>query len=299
VTVVGVQAEDKITQGEFLDVVDTNLWKSTQLSAFTHQLRGGSVANGDWVLCLDAWNPAVIQLAYMRDLGQVKFKIAGLFHAGSYDLHDLLGRTDAVRKWAPSFERSLFEALDAAIVATELHSGMLVGAGCDRDKITVTGFPLLDEEWMQHELPWAQRARRVVFPHRLAPEKAPHVFDELIYAFADTYPGDEVEWVKTKDVVKTKQGYYALLGSSRVAFSSARQETWGIAMLESASLGCHPVVPNRLSYPELFESDCLYSNMADAVRMIKRGLDSTEPYFLDPVPGHTAIPRIAIVVGHQ
>jgi len=299
VTVVGVHAEEKITQGEFLDVVDTNLWKSTQLSAFCHQLRGGSVRDGDWVLCLDAWSPAAVQLAYMRDLGGVSFKIAGLFHAGSYDPHDLLGRSDLVRRWAPSFERALFEIYDVVAVATELHCDMLVGAGCSRAKIHVTGFPLLDEEWSSYSRPWHDRPRRVVFPHRLAPEKAPWEFADVMSAYADAYPDDQVEWLRTKDCFQTKQEYYALLGDSRVAFSSARQETWGIAMLEAASLGCRPVVPARLSYLELYEREHQYSSIAGAAFLIRRALDASEPYHLDPAPGHYAIPRIARLLGVQ
>lgn len=44
-----------------------------------------------------------------------------------------------------------------------------------------------------------------------------------------------------------------------MAVSTARHETYGVAMLEAAALGCFPLVPNRLVYPELYPTDCLYN----------------------------------------
>src|SRR5262249_720095 len=72
----GYTFTDDIKHGEFLDVFGTNLYKATQLSVLVQQINAGCVKDGDWVLALDGWNPAILQLAYMRDLGPHKFKIA-------------------------------------------------------------------------------------------------------------------------------------------------------------------------------------------------------------------------------
>lgn len=279
ITVVGLQASELITQGEFLDVVDTHYWKSTQLSAFTHLLRTGVVKDGDWVLLADAWNPALEQLAYMRDLGKVKFKIAGCWHAGSYDPWDLLGQSEAVRQWAPHAERAYMAALDLAFVATRSHAEMLAKRGCS-ERIHVTGFPLYPSEWQRYAKPWAERARRVVFPHRLASEKGLHDFEKIRELYRKLY-GDDLEWVRSKDVCSTKEDYYRLLGDSIISISCAYQETWGIAMLESTSLGCWPVVPNRLSYVEMYPTEQRYDERAEAVEIVRRAALNEVPFEYD------------------
>jgi glycosyltransferase involved in cell wall biosynthesis len=49
-----------------------------------------------------------------------------------------------------------------------------------------------------------------------------------------------------------ERGEYArLLGNCDVVVSTSRQEFFGISVLEAAAAGCHPLLPNRLSYPEL------------------------------------------------
>lgn len=282
VIVMGLQAQEEITQGEFLDVVDTHYWKATQLSAFTHLLRKGHVRDGDWVLLLDAWNPVLEQLAYMRDLGNVKFKIAGCWHAGSYDPWDLLGQNMRVRTWARHAEMGYMEALDLAFTATALHSDMLAQTRGNSQKIAVSGFPLYADEWAHHSKPWSERSRRVVFPHRLAVEKAPLEFEWIRDKYRQLY-GDDLEWVRTKDVCTTKEEYYKLLGDSIISISTAYQETWGIAMLESASLGCWPVVPDRLSYREIYPREHRYLDKLEAVELVRKAAMSNGPY---PYDGH-------------
>jgi len=280
-TVMGAPTQLAIKQGQFLDVVDTNVFKATQLAAFAHDLQRGAVRDGDWVLLLDAWNPAVLQLAYMRDLGAVKFKIAACWHAGSYDPWDLLGQHPTMKDWARYAETSMLAAADLSFVATHAHASMLEGArATDTGSIRVTGFPLYAEDWSRRYELWGARSRRVVFPHRLAPEKDPVFFDMVRSAYGEAYPDDQaVEWIKTKEVCTTKSDYYHMIGGSRVAFSSALQETWGIAMLEAASLGAHPVVPDRLSYREIFGS--CYRDVEHAVAQVRAGLEAREPYQLD------------------
>jgi len=276
VSVMGLQAREQIEHGEFLDVYDTNYFKATQLSAFVCLLRKGEIKDGDWVLLLDGWNPCIEQLAYMRDLGNIKFKIDSCFHAGSYDPWDLLGQNVAVEKWAQHAERAYVRASNLIFVATRSHANMLGAARGCAAKIWVTGFPLYPDEWMEYARPWGDRTRCVVFPHRLAPEKAPWNFDKLRDLYQETYPDDRTIWIRSKEACISKIDYYTLLGSARVAVSTAFQETWGIAMLEAASLGCHPVVPDRLSYSELYHRK--YLTREEAVAQIKEGLDASEPY---------------------
>lgn len=53
--------------------------------------------------------------------------------------------------------------------------------------------------------------------------------------------------------------YRALLGRASIAVSTARHEFQGLAMLEAASAGARPLVPDALCYPEQYPSVYRYS----------------------------------------
>ncbi len=61
-----------------------------------------------------------------------------------------------------------------------------------------------------------------------------------------------------------RRDYLALLAQSDVAVSTARQENFGLAAIEAAAAGAHPLLPRRLSYPEILPPDlhgpCLYDD---------------------------------------
>ena len=59
--------------------------------------------------------------------------------------------------------------------------------------------------------------------------------------------GDRVAHVGTLD----REGYHRLLAASDVTVSTAEHETFGIAAVEAMTAGCVPLLPNRLSYPEI------------------------------------------------
>ena len=52
--------------------------------------------------------------------------------------------------------------------------------------------------------------------------------------------------------------YLALLNRGDLVVSTALHEFYGIAVIEAVRAGCRPLLPNRLSYPELFAEEYLY-----------------------------------------
>jgi hypothetical protein len=50
----------------------------------------------------------------------------------------------------------------------------------------------------------------------------------------------------------TKDQYHRLLGESKIVFSANLQETLGISCYEGMLVGAVPVVPDRLSYQEMY-----------------------------------------------
>ncbi len=61
--------------------------------------------------------------------------------------------------------------------------------------------------------------------------------------------------------------YAAALAAADVAVSTARHEFFGISVVEAVAAGCYPVVPRRLSYPELFadlaDEGCFYDGSVE------------------------------------
>ena len=84
----GVQKDSQLTVGAFLNFSDTNYWKSSQLCSFLEHHNKGETSTNDHIFFTDAWNPAVIQLKYMKELLGFNWTLHGMFHAGSYDPHD-------------------------------------------------------------------------------------------------------------------------------------------------------------------------------------------------------------------
>ena len=55
--------------------------------------------------------------------------------------------------------------------------------------------------------------------------------------------------------VESRDEYWALIRSCNVVVSTAIQENFGLAVVEAMMCGCLPVLPDRLSYPELLPAD--------------------------------------------
>ena len=72
--------------------------------------------------------------------------------------------------------------------------------------------------------------------------------------------------------VKSKHEYVDWLRKGFVAVSTAIQENFGIAMVEAMRQGCLPLLPHRLSYPEIlpkeFHGEFLYRGDDDLVRKL-------------------------------
>jgi glycosyltransferase involved in cell wall biosynthesis len=293
-------AGKKIKHGQFLDVYDTNIYKAGQAATLAQLFRDGVICDGDCVLFLDAWNPAVDQAAYMRDAGDRKVVLAGCWHAGTYDPHDFLTQK-GMSPWAAYSEMAWGRALDLNFFATEFHARLFQDTRTpDPATVHVTGFPLLAQEWQQYSMPWSERPMIVVFPHRLAPEKGLEDFRQIVELYEKRYATEPetktIRWVRTRDEYRPKQVYCELLGSARVAVSTARQETWGIAMLEAASLGCHICAPDRLSYPEIYEAKELYRSVDEAVEIIHAALHASEPRPWDGARWENAIGKAAALI---
>ena len=261
------------TPGAFLNFAATNNYKSQQMLEISREFSFGNIKDGDYFLYTDAWNPTVIQLKYMAELLNVKIRIGGMWHAGSYDPHDFLGRLIGDKPWVRNAEQSMFYCYDDNFFATRFHVNMFLANLFDIETlfgedeldeyntaawpgnpaIRIAGWPM---EYLKDTLaPYANvpKKNKIIFPHRLAPEKQLDIFKDL----AASMP--EYEWFVAQEHKLSKHEYHTHLAESKVCFSANLQETLGISMYEGSLVGTLPMVPGRLSYDEMWPEDVRYA----------------------------------------
>jgi len=262
----GEQVPPVPTPGAFLDFSATNIWKSSQLATIAEEFQYSRVKAGDKFLFTDAWNPTVISVKYMSELLNIPVEIHGMWHAGSYDPQDFLGRLIGNKPWVRHAEKSMFNCYDTSWFATDFHIDMFINNmfgpftneewDVDFDdvksklvtsrKIGLTGWPM---DYLFDVLsPYKKldKKQQICFPHRIAPEKQLAIFNDL----AAEMP--EFEWIVCQERELTKHEYHTILGESKIVFSANLQETYGISCIEGLICGAIPLVPDRLSYSEMY-----------------------------------------------
>ena len=274
VVISGGDTPQATTPGAFLNFGGTNVYKSKQLETIGEMFCKGEIKDGDYFLYTDAWNPTVIQLRYMAELLGVNIRIGGLWHAGSYDPQDFLGRLIGKAKWVRHAEKSMFHCYDQNFFATDFHIRMFVDNlledGYKREnpwyeedfadyqtsgKIVRVGWPM---EYLEHSLDsykCMDKENLIVFPHRIAPEKQVEIFRDL----KEQLP--QYEFVICQEQQLTKNEYHNILGRAKVVFSANLQETLGISWYEGALVNAIPMVPDRLSYSEMALPEFKYPSL--------------------------------------
>ena len=243
------------TPGAFLNFGGTNVYKAKQMQQIGEMFCSGKIKDGDYFLYTDAWNPTVLQLRYMAELLKIKIRIGGLWHAGSYDPQDFLGRLIGDKPWVRNTERSMFETYDNNFFASDFHINMFVdafkeygnyvGLTTDRTKVRRVGWPMEYLEGSMSAYKSMDKKDIILFPHRIAPEKQPDIF----YDLKDALP--QYEFVVCQEKELSKNEYHNLLGEAKMVFSANLQETLGISWYEGCLVDTMPLVPDRLSYTEM------------------------------------------------
>lgn len=132
---------------------------------------------------------------------------------------------------------------------------------------------------------------RIVWPHRWEHDKDPEAFFQAVKILAEEGLDFQVAVAGQafKDVPapilsaeetlgsrlvhlgqpESREAYAGLLSTCDISVSTARNEFFGIAMVESAYAGCWPLVPHRLAYPEVYPPEMRYSDHAALVARLR------------------------------
>jgi glycosyltransferase involved in cell wall biosynthesis len=93
--------------------------------------------------------------------------------------------------------------------------------------------------------------------------RQPGVFESGIDALGDRV--EHVGWLE-------RAAYVELLGRAQVVLSTAHHEFFGISVVEAIAAGAWPVLPRRLSYPQIlpeaFHARCLYEDREQLDRLL-------------------------------
>jgi hypothetical protein len=251
------------TPGAFLNFGGTNIYKSAQVEQMGRLFCSGSVAANDHFIFTDAWHPGIINLKYMSELLHIPVTIHALWHAGSYDPQDFLGRLIGDAPWVRHAEKSFYHAINHNYFATEFHIEMfcqnLLGyENSDivrefaKHKIIRTGWPMeyMTDTLLQYK--GMEKKDLILFPHRIAPEKQLDIFNDLKTQLP------QYEFIVCQERSLTKNEYHNMLGEAKLVFSANLQETLGISWYEGSIVDAIPMVPDRLSYKEMAMEDFKY-----------------------------------------
>ena len=253
------------TPGAFLNFGGTNIYKSAQVEEISRLFCTGRIHAGDHFLFTDAWHPGIVNLKYMSELLGIPVKIHALWHAGSYDPQDFLGRLIGDAPWVRHAEKSFYHAIDYNYFATNFHIRMFYTnllndypsenpwleddlkeiENGEWPNIVRTGWPMEympDTLLMYKNMP---KRNLILFPHRIAPEKQVEIFRDLKKHLS------QYEFVVCQEYPLSKNEYHNLLGEAKMVFSANLQETLGISWYEGALVDAIPMVPDRLSYSEM------------------------------------------------
>jgi len=199
------------------------------------------------------------------------------FHRDSF-----LRAADSVLKGIPGFDTSCEHKLlrDTSIV---VYPGVEHASGAPQAKAVADG-PV------------------IVWNHRWEPDKQPEVFHDLIkkldeqqiefglillgehpagaYSVRPGKRNQEFEALCAQfgqhiihsGYAQDRAEYFRLLRLGDIVVSTAKQENFGLSMLQAIDAGCWPLAPKRLAYPEVLPAEvhalCLYKDMDDLIRKI-------------------------------
>lgn len=272
VRIYGEELTTTIESGSFLDACGSNYFKFSQLQEIMRMFRNGEINNGDVFFFSDLWFPGIEAIKYTALFKKLDVRIVGVMHAGSWTDTDWL---NYIEPWAKYVEQGWFRMFDKVFVGSEWHKYQIFEkARCvEQGKVIVTGVAwdtsyVLD--MLESPISNVQdRAKIVVFPHRLTDEKQLGAFNLL----KKRLEGKAV-FIATQAFDRTKYQYYSMLAHARVMVSFSLQENFGYSTCEAITLGCVPVVPNRLSYVEYVPKEYRYDTFDECVALVAKYLEN-------------------------
>lgn len=135
------------------------------------------------------------------------------------------------------------------------------------------------------------RPAHIVWNHRWEHDKSPDDFFAALYALDDAGESfrlsvvgesfDDVPPVfeearrrlagriENFGYLPHRDDYAKVLLDADIVVSTARNEFFGMSVMEACYAGCYPVLPNRLAYPGVFPAEFLYDSRRDLIDRLR------------------------------
>ena len=179
-----------------------------------------------------------------------------------------------------------------------------------KSQVLPLGLELAALDAYRPEIPPTERPL-ILWNHRWEYDKNPEAFFRAVYTLVDegldfglvllgeSFRNQPAEFLEARERLPGRivqfgyaedPGVYArLLWQSDIVVSTALHEFFGAAIVEACYCGCYPILPRRLSYPELvpadLHADCLYDDdggLLDCLRAGILGIDQVRAFSLRP-----------------
>ena len=253
---------DNPQAGAFFDFAATCEYKASQAKIISQMFQRGDVQPNDIFFFTDAWNHTIHTVRYISELTGIPVKCAGIWHAGWYDPTDILGFTIKNCDWVNHMEKAMYCAYDQNYFGTVQHKQKFFKRHSDMNSLTdvaiVCGYPLDYLADIQGLSSFEAKKKMAIFPHRLNDDKAPYIFDYIAKFVREEMGRKDIEFVKTQELGLSKKEYYEKLNEAMLIFSANKHENLGIGTFEAMMLGACPMVPDKLSYKEMYPEHYKY-----------------------------------------
>lgn len=289
-------------------------FKSLQLTEILRLINENEVREDDVFIFLDSQFPG-IESVRSALVGQgIKPKMFGFCNSGSFAAGEPAAKSES---YYQLFEHGYWNALDVVFTATQEFKDFCIertGAEYLEDKMVVLG-PIWDTESVHKVLEEEIKTRDnreydFVFSHPFEKHHAPSAFIDFL-EILDVTTKDKIKVcvINTEDHRNGKdreslfrlqylmknsgniqievhdkldlKTYYRFLNNSKYFFSSSQQDFDCYRVLEACAMGCHPLVWNTSTGPEILGEDdkwwFVYDGVVDAVTKYGHAKD-VDPY---------------------
>jgi hypothetical protein len=277
--------DQAIVTGQVLDAHGRSYYGMSQIMNLVRAMKAGQVTGQDVIFFEDMFQPGIESLPYIMDQipENLRPRVFVRCLAQTIDPDDFV-HVWGMQRWMSLYEKMVNEFATVLATNEEMVANMRV-AGWTAPIYNISGLSFGKSE-VQARVggqirPFDQRRRRVVFAARWDQEKQPDFYMDLIDAWYQRYPKDDIEFALVSGAAlrsnnnsymeRTRQmqiqgrlkvyenldknSYYNILNDSRVLFNCALQDWVSNTVSEADALGCNVVYPAYRSFPEVFAND--------------------------------------------